>query len=440
MSESELSATEVELARKYDLTPKLTAFLDRHLIYPLIMALDLIYDENTVTQLSYDLLKDTYMVKFEKSKFSNLYPGKEFPKELLEKEEFVQKELVRLDEKTKETLNVLAQQSVQEHLKQDKEYNRQFLEKEHGITEEKVLELYEFGQLQYNRGDYMMASDLLNNFRVLSTNSDLNISATWGRLASEIISLEWDTALEELVKLRELIDSRSFSDPLTQLHHRTWVIHWSLFPYFNIENGLEQLSDLFFSSTYLSTIQASCPWILRYLVAAVVSTSPKHHSSFEFQKRLRDLIRVVSQEQYEYQDPLTEFIRALYVDFDFEAAIAKLTEVEVVIKADFFLSNGAGQFLESARHLIFGVYCRVHEKMDLQQLSASLNLSKDEGEKWIANLIRDTKMDAKINESEGTVIMNHPANSVYQQVIKKTKGLSFRSNQILMAALQKESS
>lgn len=51
-----------------------------------------------------------------------------------------------------------------------------------------------------------------------------------------------------------------------------------------------------------------------------------------------------------------------------------------------------------------------------RDLSARLGLNQDEGEKWIVNLIRDTRMDGKLDYKEGTVLMNHPANSVYQQV------------------------
>ncbi|ODV96151.1 hypothetical protein PACTADRAFT_33332 [Pachysolen tannophilus NRRL Y-2460] len=433
-----LTQEELELARQYDLSSKIIPFLDRHLIYPLIESLDLIYDEKIINQLSYDLLKETNMVKFVKDKYQTLNPGKEFPPELLEKEKFVSSELIRLDSETKNTLNILSRREVQDNLKQDKNYNKEYLEKNFQITEEKINELYEFGQFQYNRGDYVMASDLLNNFKVLSTNNDLNISATWGRLASEIIRLDWDNALQELGKLRDLVDSRSFSDPLTQLHHRTWIIHWSLFPFFNTLNGLDQLCDLFFSSSYLSTIQAACPWILRYLVAAVISTSLKNHQSNVFQKRLKDLIKVVSQEQYEYNDPLTMFLKSLYLEFDFVEAQNNLKKIEVLVKTDFFLNNIAEKCLENSRYLISEVYCRVHSKIDLLQLSESLNLSKEQGEKWIANLIKETKLDAKINESEGTIIMNHQVNSVYQQVIEKTKGLSFRSNQILMSTLQKQ--
>ncbi len=71
-----------------------------------------------------------------------------------------------------------------------------------------------------------------------------------------------------------------------------------------------------------------------------------------------------------------------------------------------------------------------------RDLSSRLGLSQDEGEKWIVNLIRDTRVDAKIDYKAGTVIMNHPPMSVYQQVIERTKGGFFRT-QVLSAAVAK---
>lgn len=71
-----------------------------------------------------------------------------------------------------------------------------------------------------------------------------------------------------------------------------------------------------------------------------------------------------------------------------------------------------------------------------RDLSTRLGLSNSEGEKWIVNLIRDTKVDAKIDYKAGTVVMNHPPQSVYQQVIERTKGAFFRT-QVLSAAVAK---
>lgn len=61
-------------------------------------------------------------------------------------------------------------------------------------------------------------------------------------------------------------------------------------------------------------------------------------------------------------------------------------------------------------------------------------MSEDEGEKWIVNLIRNTRVDAKIDYKAGTVIMNHPPSSVYQQVIEKTKGAFFRTQVLRYAS------
>ncbi|KAH0086117.1 hypothetical protein KCU60_g14699, partial [Aureobasidium melanogenum] len=84
--------------------------------------------------------------------------------------------------------------------------------------------------------------------------------------------------------------------------------------------------------------------------------------------------------------------------------------------------------------LISESYCKIHQRIDIKDLSKRLGLSEDEGEKWIVNLIRDTRVDAKIDYKEGTVVMNHPPQSVYQQVIERTKGGFFRT-QVLSAAV-----
>lgn len=45
---------------------------------------------------------------------------------------------------------------------------------------------------------------------------------------------------------------------------------------------------------------------------------------------LKDLIKVIQQEQYCYKDPITEFLECLYVNYDFEGAQKKLRECEQV--------------------------------------------------------------------------------------------------------------
>jgi len=297
-----------------------------------------------------------------------------------------------------------------------------------------VNALYDYGNLQYSCGSYGDASVTLYRFRVLSTDNDKVSWATWGRLACEILTMSWETALEELQKVREIIDSKLANNPLAQLQHRTSLIHWALFPLFNYDKARESLLDLFFNAGYINTIQASCPWILRYLTVAVITNRGRAKNVGVQQKQMKDIVRIVKQEAYEYQDPVTRFVHALCIDFDFEGAQQQLVLAEEVLRTDFFLVAHADDFVDSARHLIFESYCKIHSRISLNDLSARLGLNADDAEKWIVNLIRDTRLDAKIDYKEGTVVMNHPPSSVYQQVIERTKGGFFRT-QVLSAAV-----
>lgn len=301
---------------------------------------------------------------------------------------------------------------------------------------EMVNALFDLGNLQYSCGNYGDASEMLYRFRVLSTDNDKVAFATWGRLACEILTMNWESAMEELVKVRETIDTKLSQNPLAQLQHRTALTHWALFPLFNFEKAREPILELFFNAGYINTIQANCPWILRYLAVAVITNRGRAKNPGIHQKQMKDVVRIVKQEAYEYQDPITRFVHALAIDFDFEEAQRQLVLAEEVLRSDFFLLAHADDFVDSARHLIFESYCKIHARISLKDLSARLGLNADAAEKWIVNLIRDTRLDAKIDYKEGTVVMNHPPSSVYQQVIEKTKGGFFRT-QVLTAAIAK---
>ena len=77
-------------------------------------------------------------------------------------------------------------------------------------------------------------------------------------------------------------------------------------------------------------------------------------------------MRIVRQEGYEYTDPVTDFIKALYIDFDFEEAQKKLGETEEILRNDFFLLHSADSFVDSARHLISESYCKIHQRIDIK--------------------------------------------------------------------------
>ncbi|KAM0281142.1 hypothetical protein ACHAQH_003721 [Verticillium albo-atrum] len=426
-----------------NILPKLASQLSRHLLFPLVefeagRAEDNGNDEKARQILNgkLKLLQDTNMADYVAELYKEVHNVNEAPAEYAKKRNDVIAQLEKYEQDTARISELLTREDVVGQLRSDKVANLEFLKKDHEVTIEMVDSLYDFGQFQFRCGNYGAAADLLYQFRVLSTDNDKVAQATWGKLASEILTTNWDSAVEELMKVKESIDTKLFSNPRAQLDHRTMLVHWALFPLFNSEAAREPILDLFFTAPFINTIQTSCPWILRYLIAAVITGRSRSRNSSQHQKQMKDVVRYVRQEAYEYSDPITEFISALYIAHDFNAAREALARAEEVCRGDFFLGATADAFVDAARHLICESYCKIFSRMNIRDLSAKLGLNPDDGEKWIVNLIRETRLDAKIDSREGTVVMNHPPNNVYQQVIEKTKGGFFRT-QVLNAAVSK---
>lgn len=370
---ADTTAAEQNAAKEHSILPKLIGHLDRHLVFPLIQFLEDQEEEDEpqpeLVKLKFELLKQTNMTDFVGDLDAQIRGLDERPPEYNKQREAVLEKREKYQEECSKIQDLLSDESVVNNFRSDKVANLNYLKDNHGVTPEMVNALYEFGQFQYSCGDYNSASELLYQFRILSTDNDKVASANWGKLAADILTTNWEAAMEEINKVRELIDTRLFNNPLAQLEQRTWLIHWSLFPFFNYEPARDVLTELFFSPTFINTIQTSCPWILRYLTAAVITNRNRpvgRNSTITYQKQVKDLVRIVRQEGYEYSDPVTIFVKALYVDFDFEEAQKRLVEADEILRSDFFLASTAETFKDAARHLISESYCRIHQRIDIK--------------------------------------------------------------------------
>ena len=431
---------------EYDLTARFLQHVDRHLGIPMLqhLAETGLFQESDLLKAQFELAKGTSMVGFTEELFSQAYPGSSMPAELEKQKQTTFETNERLSREVENALNVIEDPKVLSSLKSDKMQNLAWLEENYQLTLDQINALYRSGYFQFNCGNYADASSYLYHFRIFSTDPNLTLSSHWGKLASDILMGNWDAALEELKLLRDQVDSGAGGSAMisnssmedaasvaeggaagmvaaptsTQsaamsgineslLHKRTWLLHWSLFVYFNHPQGRESLVELFFSPAYLSTVQTSAWWLLRYLVVALVMTRrttrtynvlqpgssavgnerggglQKLHSN----NAMKDLVRVLNIESYrdvaeldddedegadaaEQQssaksDPILRFITVLYEDFDFEAAQEELTKAEKIIENDFFLAEHKDAFVESARYLISELYCRIHHKVDI---------------------------------------------------------------------------
>ena len=232
----------------------------------------------------------------------------------------------------------------------------------------------------------------------------------------------WDAATEDLTWLKETINNNSVSSPLQSLQQRTRLIHWSLFVFFEHPKGQGNIIDLFlYQPQYLNAIQTMCPHIFRYLTTPVITNKDVG----KCEQVLKDLVKVIQQESYTQKDPITEFVKYLYVTFDIVGAQKKLRECKCVLLNDFFSVAYIEGFIENAHFFIFETSCSIHQCI-------SINMTAEEAEKWMVNLIRNARLDAKIDSKLGHVIMGNNAVSPYQQVFQKTKGLSFRRQMLSM--------
>jgi len=421
---------DMNIATTFDLTNTVSKFLDRHLVFPLLEFLQnkKIYPEEDILKAKIALLSKTNMVDFEKDIYQSLHKDEELPVEYETRRKNVIKNLKSVQDSSKPIMDLLEDKELCAKLRKENNFNQDYLAEAHNITNEQIDALFSYAKFQYNCGNYSGAVSYLANYIPLiagsyNENKEQYFSALWGKLGGNILLEKWDNALNDLHELKDAIDSGDYGTSLEQLQQRTWLIHWALFIFFNHQNGRTGIIDLFFQERYLNTIQTNCPHILRYLATASITNKKR-------KTVVKDLIKVLQQAQNQYKDPITEFLECLYIHFDFDGAQQKLRECEEVLENDFFLVACKDEFIENARLSVFEIYCRIHNCIDIAMLAEKLNMDQEQAERWIVNLIRNARLDAKIDSEKSYVVMRSQHPSVYQQIIDKTKNLQSRTQYI----------
>ena len=321
-----------------------------------------------------------------------------------------------------------------------------YLAEHHGVTAEHVEALYECAKFRYESGEYAVAADYLNYYRLLvgpaadagsRQAQERSLQALWGRFAANILVCLWDDASKDLQLLIGAVRQSQQSD-LQVVQQRAWLLHWALFIFANHPQGRTAMIDLFMSEggrpgqdkiTNLNVIVLACPWLLRYLVAVLLMEKRKHY-------HLKTLLRTLTPADVAgLQDPIIDFIYRLLGSFDFEGAQQKLGDCASVIASDYFLSNmlKEDEFLAAARRFVYEVYCRVYQKIDLRQLAKQLQMGVPDAEKWIVDLIRSAQIDARLDAKTNSIMMMQPDTSLYQQINEQTRDLIGRTRGLVDA-------
>ncbi|CAD7080826.1 unnamed protein product [Hermetia illucens] len=408
---------------QFDLTAKNCQFFDRHLTFPLLEFLcdKGIYDKRELLEYILDTVNKTNMIDYIMDTRKRLNLGDEMPEELAHRKQKVLQTLKELQAEVAPIMKATEMWKNSESAKDSKTLLN-ILQKQFDFKAENVESAYKLAKYLYECGNYQDSASYLYFCLLVMSPTDKNyLNVLWGKLAAEILILNWNSALEDLARLREYIDNANFTN-IQALQQRTWLIHWSVLAFFNHPKGRDLIIEMFlYKPLYLNAIQTMCPHILRYLATAVIINRTRRNA-------LKDLIKVIQQESYTYRDPITEFLECLYVNFDFDGARMKLHECQTVIINDFFIVACINEFVENARLMIFETFCRIHQCITISMLADKLNMKPNEAECWIVNLIRNARLDAKIDSKLGHVVMGTQPLSPYQQLVEKIDSLSVRSD------------
>ncbi|XP_005180844.1 eukaryotic translation initiation factor 3 subunit E [Musca domestica] len=410
---------------EFDLTRTNCQFLDRHLTFPLLEFLcgKEIYDEKELLEYILETVNKTNMIDYTMDTRKRLGLSQEMPEELVQRKAEVLATLKQLQNEVAPLMKATDILKNGESMKDTKTFVNA-LQKDYNFKDEHLESAYKLAKYLYECGNYQESTSYLYFCLIVMSPDDKNyLNVLWGKLAAEILTLNWNTALEDLTRLRDYIDNANFST-VQALQQRTWLIHWSVLVFFNHPKGRDLIIEMFLHKPlYLNAIQTMCPHIMRYLATAVIINRTRRNA-------LKDLIKVIQQESYTYRDPITEFLECLYVNFDFEGARLKLHECQTVILNDFFIVACLNEFVEDARLMIFETFCRIHQCITISMLADKLNMTPAEAECWIVNLIRNARLNAKIDSKLGHVVMGTQPLSPYQQLVEKIDSLSMRSEHL----------
>jgi translation initiation factor 3 subunit E len=418
-------------------------FMDPHLLLPMLNHLKELGANTDSAEL--DVVSATKMVDYEKELFSKVHAGAAPPAELDAKGAAVLARFDALDEPLGALRKLMEEEpETVQQMRDEAVYTVANLSASHGVTAEHVEMLYEYAKLTYETGNYSLAKVYLGHYQLLGPEGSPSVyRAGWGKLAAEIleaITLASNPELQsqedhanvqaifaqaaaDLQVVSSQIDESS-DGALDQLSKRAWLLHWSLFVFFQqAEGGREALVEFFFQEKYVNTIQTYCPWLLRYLAFAIVTDKRHWHD-----RKKDNLLKMITLETYEYSDPITEFVAALMRDSDFAGAQSKLEGCAEALSQDYFLAPAKAEFLELAKECIFEMKCRIHQKIDMDRLASSLNLKQSDAERWIIGLINDSKLDAKIDSASNHVEMAKSYPSIYTQIVSKTKHLTYQTH------------
>lgn len=299
-----------------------------------------------------------------------------------------------------------------------------------GIAADALDALLDLGSISHRIGLANQAVDILKLCSMVvvedgSRDEAYITSSLWGLLASSLSANRWHVAEEAIKSLRRKVfadrmeeETKTYdvlADRRLDTRARSWLLHWGLFLFFKGgESKSEELLRLVFdyqnSHVYRKVIETVAPQLIRYVVAAALANRDR--------SALYNAMHMIKN-MYEYSDALTSFVDTLIRQCDLEGALELLPSVEALARDDYFLNDRVHLIMEGARKVLFESYLKTHSAVSIAMMKSYLASDMDDAaaEVWIANLLRESRLVAKIDSVEGLVLVSASTRDVHEAIL-----------------------
>lgn len=229
-------------------------------------------------------------------------------------------------------------------------------------TAQEEESVYTLGLYEYSIGAYHLAVEKFY-FTRKSQNLKIRKNSCWGKLSCEILLKNFKVAEKDLEDLVSEIEEEK--DQEIALKDRVILCHWVLF--FPVKVQLE----LFFKPAYMNAIQIMAPWLLKYVVIAVIVAK----------RNIKEMARILSSEKG-VNEVIAQFFEAIY-NSKLQVLTASSSLKALMNDDDYFLQLNREVLVENCQAIIFEVLVKTHSKIGLEKLGGLMQLEKDHIKSWV---------------------------------------------------------
>ncbi|EZG43597.1 putative eukaryotic translation initiation factor 3 subunit E [Gregarina niphandrodes] len=186
-----------------------------------------------------------------------------------------------------------------------------------------------------------------------------------------------------------------------------------------------EVVDWLFSERVVQSINLIAPQLIRYYVVLVLPSRKRTEQA-------RIIGGTFVNFRHKLDDPFQSFCKATYHEISMARAQDELALLPAQCAADYWLCDITSQITQHARALVFDFFVKTHRSLNLDKLLAMHGPDTGDDDQWIAAMIKDAKLDAKIDDARHAVEMPSTVASAYTNISEKTLNLFNRTQTMIL--------